>query len=245
MLRPRKSGETVRVENDWFVRQDGSLVAVAYSSAPVPLEDGFGAVVWFRDIAAEKGDHRRDVTRRNRVAHPLGGQRGTVRGCVHHRGQHRVHAHAMPAEFVAGHHASCAARLPSRPCKRPSRHCLTARGGGDVHDRGPFFHASGRVPAPPGCVEVDSLQEAVVSASVAATVPLRKPPTLFTSQRGSSPLLTRRSQSASTASGWVRSTVSTRTESLYICQASAFSDSIGATKALAGRRDACCVSLSL
>jgi PAS domain S-box-containing protein len=54
MLRPRTSGETVRVENDWFVRRDGSLVAVAYSSAPVPLEDGFGAVVWFRAVTEHR-----------------------------------------------------------------------------------------------------------------------------------------------------------------------------------------------
>jgi PAS domain S-box-containing protein len=49
LLRPRVSGETVRVEDDWFVRQDGSLVPVAYSSAPVPLTDGRGAVVSFRE----------------------------------------------------------------------------------------------------------------------------------------------------------------------------------------------------
>jgi PAS domain S-box-containing protein len=49
LLRPRASGETVRVEDDWFVRQDGSLVPVAYSSAPVPLPDGRGAVVSFRE----------------------------------------------------------------------------------------------------------------------------------------------------------------------------------------------------
>jgi PAS domain S-box-containing protein len=48
LLRPRLSGETVRVDDDWFVRQDGSLVAVAYSSAPVALADGRGAVVSFR-----------------------------------------------------------------------------------------------------------------------------------------------------------------------------------------------------
>jgi PAS domain S-box-containing protein len=48
LLRPRLSGETVRVDDDWFVRQDGSLVAVSYSSAPVALEDGRGAVVSFR-----------------------------------------------------------------------------------------------------------------------------------------------------------------------------------------------------
>jgi PAS domain S-box-containing protein len=48
LLRPRVNGETVRVEEDWFVRQDGSLVSVAYSSAPVALPDGRGAVVSFR-----------------------------------------------------------------------------------------------------------------------------------------------------------------------------------------------------
>jgi PAS domain S-box-containing protein len=50
LLRPRLTGETVRVDEDWFVRQDGSLVAVAYSSAPVPLADGRGAVVSFREV---------------------------------------------------------------------------------------------------------------------------------------------------------------------------------------------------
>ena len=51
LLRPRLNGETVRVEEDWFVRQDGSLVAVSYSSAPVALPDGRGAVVSFREAA--------------------------------------------------------------------------------------------------------------------------------------------------------------------------------------------------
>jgi PAS domain S-box-containing protein len=50
LLRPRLNGETIRVDEDWFVRQDGSLVAVAYSSAPVALADGRGAIVSFRDI---------------------------------------------------------------------------------------------------------------------------------------------------------------------------------------------------
>jgi PAS domain S-box-containing protein len=49
LLRPRLNGETVRVEEDWFVRQDGSLVTVTYSSAPVALRNGRGAVVSFRE----------------------------------------------------------------------------------------------------------------------------------------------------------------------------------------------------
>jgi PAS domain S-box-containing protein len=54
LLRPRLSGETIRVDHDWFVRQDGSLVAVAYSSAPVPLQDGRGSVVSFQDISERR-----------------------------------------------------------------------------------------------------------------------------------------------------------------------------------------------
>jgi PAS domain S-box-containing protein len=56
LLRPRVSGETVRVEDDWFVRQDGSLVPVAYSSAAVPLPEGRGAVVAFRQRSEPQGE---------------------------------------------------------------------------------------------------------------------------------------------------------------------------------------------
>ena len=50
MLRPRQSGETVSVDEDWFVRRDGSMFPVAYISAPLELESGRGAVVAFTDI---------------------------------------------------------------------------------------------------------------------------------------------------------------------------------------------------
>jgi PAS domain S-box-containing protein len=50
LLQPLLTGETVRIDQDFFVRKDGSLVAVAYSSAPVELEGGRGAVVVFHDI---------------------------------------------------------------------------------------------------------------------------------------------------------------------------------------------------
>jgi len=49
LLLPRTTGETVRVEEDWFVRRDGTLLPVSYSSAPFPTSDGRGAVVIFRD----------------------------------------------------------------------------------------------------------------------------------------------------------------------------------------------------
>jgi PAS domain S-box-containing protein len=52
LLRPYTTGETVRVDEDWFIRRDGSFVPVAYSSAPLEAPGGTAAVVVFRDIGA-------------------------------------------------------------------------------------------------------------------------------------------------------------------------------------------------
>jgi PAS domain S-box-containing protein len=58
LLRPRVTGEVVRVALDWFVRRDGTFVPVSYASAPVATAAGRGAVVVFRDeserLAAEE-----------------------------------------------------------------------------------------------------------------------------------------------------------------------------------------------
>jgi PAS domain S-box-containing protein len=50
LLRARDSGVPLRVEHDHFIRADGTFVPVAYSSAPVGLDGGRGAVVVFQDI---------------------------------------------------------------------------------------------------------------------------------------------------------------------------------------------------
>ena len=50
MLRVRVTGQTLHMWEDWFVRKDGALVPVSYSSAPFRDGDGWGAVVTFRDI---------------------------------------------------------------------------------------------------------------------------------------------------------------------------------------------------
>ncbi len=63
LLRPRSTGEPVRVDQDWFVRRDGTFVPVAYSSAPVMVGRGRGAVVVFRDVS----DRRRAETERLRA----------------------------------------------------------------------------------------------------------------------------------------------------------------------------------
>jgi PAS domain S-box-containing protein len=50
MLRPRVTGETVRVDDDCFWRRDGSKFRVSYSSAPLPIAGERGAIVVFRDV---------------------------------------------------------------------------------------------------------------------------------------------------------------------------------------------------
>jgi PAS domain S-box-containing protein len=53
LLAARHAGKTIRVDHDWFVRRDGSMVAVGYASAPFATEEGNGAVVVFRDITEQ------------------------------------------------------------------------------------------------------------------------------------------------------------------------------------------------
>jgi diguanylate cyclase (GGDEF)-like protein/PAS domain S-box-containing protein len=48
-----ETGESIRGE-DWFVRQDGSMVPIAYSAAPISLPEGRGAVVAFGDISERR-----------------------------------------------------------------------------------------------------------------------------------------------------------------------------------------------
>jgi PAS domain S-box-containing protein len=67
LLRPRVTGEVVRVEEDWFIRRDGSFVPVAYSSAPVATGRGRGAIVVFQDITERRA--AQDALVRERAVH--------------------------------------------------------------------------------------------------------------------------------------------------------------------------------
>jgi PAS domain S-box-containing protein len=55
LVRARRTGELLRVDDDEFIRKDGSRVPVAYTSAPVEMEDGAaGSVIVFHDISERK-----------------------------------------------------------------------------------------------------------------------------------------------------------------------------------------------
>ncbi len=80
MLRPRTTGETVRVDGDTFWRKDGSKFRVAYSSAPLQMTVGRGAVVVFRDVTdridSEQAARREEVERAR--AHEIHASRARI-----------------------------------------------------------------------------------------------------------------------------------------------------------------------
>ena len=65
MVRPRLTGKTAHSEDEWFVRRDGSMIPIAWWSAPIDMPGGRGAVLTFTDIserlAAEKAVRQRDA----------------------------------------------------------------------------------------------------------------------------------------------------------------------------------------
>ncbi|MDO9409424.1 histidine kinase [Patulibacter sp.] len=111
LLRPRTSGETVRVTDDWFVRGDGSFVPVSYSSAPLATAGGRGAVVVFRDETerrrAEEARRREDVERaradavaasRARIVEAADAERRRIGRDLHDGAQQRLMSVALTVQ---------------------------------------------------------------------------------------------------------------------------------------------------
>jgi PAS domain S-box-containing protein len=53
VARARHTGQSHQEREDWLVRKDGSILPIAYSTAPFELPGGLGAVTAFTDIADE------------------------------------------------------------------------------------------------------------------------------------------------------------------------------------------------
>ncbi|HEV7809548.1 MAG TPA: GAF domain-containing protein, partial [Candidatus Limnocylindrales bacterium] len=74
MLLPRTTGETVARDLDWFVRRDGSMIAVSYVSVPIQMAEGRGAVVAFSDAEDRvrsdqlRREHEASLAAQRRVA---------------------------------------------------------------------------------------------------------------------------------------------------------------------------------
>jgi PAS domain S-box-containing protein len=97
LLRPLLSGATVRIERDWFVRKDGSSVPVAYSSAPVDLDRGRGAVVAFRDLSERLRLGEVEASRA-RIARAAYAARRTIQRDLHDGAQQQFVSVALQLE---------------------------------------------------------------------------------------------------------------------------------------------------
>ena len=67
ITRARLTGEHLADHEDWLVRKDGSILRIAFSTAPFHTPDGLGSVTAFTDVEehlrAEKAARERDVAR--------------------------------------------------------------------------------------------------------------------------------------------------------------------------------------
>ncbi|NAZ83185.1 helix-turn-helix domain-containing protein [Kineococcus sp. R8] len=63
VLRPRRPHTAGPAVEEWFIRRDGSSFPITWTSAPISLPDGQGAVVSFHDVSEERA-HRRAVDAR-------------------------------------------------------------------------------------------------------------------------------------------------------------------------------------
>ena len=81
MLLPRKTGQTIHSDEDWFFRRDGTRFPVSYWSAPIETPQGRGAVVAFTDIEdqrkAERAVRERDLAEA-RAGEARAAQRRTI-----------------------------------------------------------------------------------------------------------------------------------------------------------------------
>jgi PAS domain S-box-containing protein len=60
ILRARETGEVIRIEEDSFIRRDGSHFPVSYTAAPFETADGIrGSVYVFSDVTERKADRER------------------------------------------------------------------------------------------------------------------------------------------------------------------------------------------
>jgi PAS domain S-box-containing protein len=173
LLRPPRDGVTVHVEEDWFVRADGTMVPVAYSSAPLPLPDGRGAVVVFRDVSerrrSEQAERARELERargdelrasRARIVGATDAERRRLARDLHDGAQQRLVTVALNLDLALGHPG----------LDPPLREALEVARGEvrtaveDLRRLARGLH--------PGVLEHRGLQAAIASLTAAAPVPV-------------------------------------------------------------------------
>ena len=151
MTKVRGTGESVQMDEDWFVRRDGSMFPVSYTSTPIDMPDGPGVVVAFKDIE-EQREAEQALREREAILATVGqpvwvtdrdgplplrqsgrAGRARLRRALGARGQARPRHRPLQ---VPRRHAVPRGGLPARP---------GAQGGGDAAGRRGLARAQGRL----------------------------------------------------------------------------------------------------
>ena len=121
ITRARLTGETLSEREDWLVRKDGSILRIAFSTAPFELPDGPGSVTAFTDVEehlrAEQAARDRDVARaratelrlaRRRIIEAADAARERLERDLHDGAQQQLVNLALRLRIARG-------KLPSEP----------------------------------------------------------------------------------------------------------------------------------
>ena len=121
ITRARLTGEPLSDREDWLVRKDGSILRIAFSTAPFDLPDGPGSVTAFTDVEehlrAEQAARERDVARaraselrlaRRRIIEAADAARARLERDLHDGAQQQLVNLALRLRIARG-------KLPSEP----------------------------------------------------------------------------------------------------------------------------------
>jgi PAS domain S-box-containing protein len=127
MSQSRQTGVTLVNEEDWFVRRDGSMFPVVYTSTPIDTPTGPGLVVAFTDVEerrrAEQAARERDIAQaraeelraaRRRIIEAMDAARARLERDLHDGAQQQFVSAVLDlelAERVAGSDSAEAAEL--------------------------------------------------------------------------------------------------------------------------------------
>jgi len=170
LTRARESGASVQDREDWLVRKDGSVLRIAYSSAPFDLPDGRGSVTAWTDmeeqLAAEHAERQRDVAEaradelraaRRRIIEAADAARARLTRDLHDGAQQQFVSAVMTLQLAERQpDADAAARLRATALEQ------TRAGIADLRDLAAGIH--------PGILSDRGLGPAV--AALASRVPL-------------------------------------------------------------------------
>ena len=121
LTRARLTGEPLSDREDWLVRKDGSILRIAFSTAPFDLPDGPGSVTAFTDeeehLRAEQAARERDIARaraselrlaRRRIIEAADAARARLERDLHDGAQQQLVNLALRLRIARG-------KLPSEP----------------------------------------------------------------------------------------------------------------------------------